>query len=494
MIRRYSQYPRPLLTQAVKLRIPEFRKKFENFKFGPEKSLVSPHLVQGKILSIREAGKGLLFIDVAQDFAKVQIVASNKNMGLSKQDFSLLSPKIGDFISCVGNPGVTNVGELSLKLTSVFQVNAPSLHDTPPKLKDVSKINSNRVLDYLVNKSSVETILAKAQLIRVVRRFLESRNFVEVSTPILAQLGSGASATPFHTSSQHIKDNEGKLVDLQLRVAPELWLKRLVIGGFDKVFEIGSVFRNEGIDSTHNPEFQTCEFYQSWIDMDDLMQLTETLFKEIAQGFLCSSISLTHSKSVFILNSEFRRIEFIPAVESATGVPLPDDLSTASLESYFKRCQLPMPEHCSVGQFLDKLSSELLEPQCKEVPTFIFHQPAQLSPLSKCDQVCYGGRHYSVSKRFELFIEGREYVNAYEEENSPVEQLQKFQLQAAEKLQHGAMEHVIPDYKYVEAMEMGMPPTGGWGLGLDRLAMYFTNSHRIEQVLTFGKLTDVLKQ
>lgn len=494
MIRRYSQYPRPCLTQAVKLRIPEFCEKFKNFKFGPEKSLASPHLVQGKVSSVRVAGKGMMFVDVTQDFAKVQIVASNKTMGLRKQTFSQLSVKVGDYISCVGNPGVTNVGELSLKLTSPFQVNAPALQDLPPKLRDVAKINSNRVLDYLVNKGSVDTIVARTQLIRVVRRFLESRGFLEVSTPILAPLGSGASATPFHTCSQHIKDHEGKLVDLQLRVAPELWLKRLVIGGFDKVFEIGSVFRNEGIDSTHNPEFQTCEFYQSWIDMEDLMNLTETLFKEIASEFLLSTNTVTHSKSDFILGSEFQKIEFIPAVESATGIALPSDLSSDSLKAYFQKCNLRMPGNQSVSQFLDKLSSELIEPQCQSVPTFIFHQPAQLSPLSKCDTVYYGGRSYSVSKRFELFIEGKEYVNAYEEENSPHEQLRKFQLQAAEKMEHSDMEHVVPDLKYVEAMELGMPPTGGWGLGIDRLAMYFTSSQRIEQVLTFGKLTDVLKQ
>ncbi|ANZ74377.1 BA75_01505T0 [Komagataella pastoris] len=483
-------------SEAQTLRIPEFRNRFERYQF-PDSSKKIDVLVSvcGKISSIRRAGKGMIFMDIIQDFTKLQLVIHHKMLKLNKEEFSSIHNefRIGDHVSVIGYPGKTDVGELSLKASQSVKLAAPALHPLPPKLTDTAKINSHRVVDYLVNRKSQDIILARSKITSTIRKFLEDRQFVEVSTPIIANSGTGANATPFVTSSEHIKNDMLQPEPLQLRVAPELWLKKLIISGFDKVFEIGKVFRNEGIDSTHNPEFSTCEFYQTFTSLEELMSLTTDLFHAISTELLnIESLKLTHSQAKTLRDEEFKTLEFIPAIEKATGKKLPENLGVTELENYFKSIDLEYPKVKSPAQFLDTLSSEYLEPQCDK-PTFIYHQPAILSPLAKSTNLRYGDRQYDISRRFELFINGNEYVNAYEEENDPFSQYEKFKLQTRSKEKHQDAEALVPDYKYVTMMEWGMPPTGGWGIGIDRLTMLLTDSARVENVLTFGKLNDVLK-
>ena len=487
--------PLSQLRSLEPIRIPEFRSKFDQFHWPQSKRVDEECCLEGRIHSIRKSGKGMVFMDLVQDNSKVQLVLMNKMIGCSKDEFGEYVDlfRKGDNVVAIGFPGVTNVGELSLKLTQQLKMASPILHPLPPKLTDLEKRHHNKVVDYLVNKRSRDSIMARSMILQTIRKFFEARDFIEVETPILSVNSNGANATPFVTHSKHIKSGDDP-IPLQLRVAPELWLKRLVIGGFDKVFEVSRVFRNEGIDATHNPEFTTVEFYQSFTTLEQLMELTEGLLLEISQRMQSMDITIVRAKELLQQSSiGFKKLEFIPEVEKATGLPFPQEVTESSLLEYFDKISLPRPSIASVPQLLDKLSSTYLEPQCVE-PTFIYHQPSQMSPLSKATTLEYTNGSYEVSRRFELFIQGNEFVNAYEEENSPIEQARKFALQQQEKNIHHDEETPLPDTKYVDSMEYGLPPTGGWGMGIDRLCVFLSNEQRIEEVLTFGTLPDVVRQ
>lgn len=491
---------------AIMTRIPMFRKSFECTEFDkyPNKRVPELHNVEGKITSIRKSGKAMYFIDLVQDGAKVQIVASNKLMQMTKQDFDEAHAffRKGDFISCVGYPSITNVGELSLKLSRAIKLASPCLNlmIIPEKITDKGLINSNRVLNYLVNADLKQKLIIKSIVTQTIRQFFIDREFIEVQTPMLGGLGTGANAEPFKTVLNALKstsDDSSKY--LQLRVAPELWLKKLVIGGFDKIFEIGQNFRNEGIDLTHNPEFTTCEFYQSFTNLNELMVITEDLLKTIYETLKSKNLSLVEKQlpSLSALESGlFPKYEFIPTLELKTGVKLPTELTTESLIEYYDKIGIEVPQMKSPSNLLDNLSSIYLESisQDTKTPIFIYNQPSVLSPLAKSAMVKYDNRIYDISLRFELFILGKEYINSYEEENSPFEQSKKFKLQQMAKSQFNDNEMLIPDWEYIKLMEYGLPPTGGWGCGIDRLCMLFSGSERLEEVLSFGNIRDVVRQ
>ena len=480
-------------SNVERLRIPQFREKFANYQWPENHRIDELYSIEGKIHSIRKSGKGMVFVDVVQDFTKVQLVLMNKLIGITKDEMGQHHDffKQGDYIIANGYPGITNVGELSIKCTEVLRLASPSLYPIPTKFTHSDKRNHNRVVDFLANKNAQDSIIIRSKVINTLRSFLTDRGFLEVSTPIIATSSKGANATPFITHSKHMKDSNEKPLDLQLRVAPELWLKKMIIGGFDKVFEIGPVFRNEGIDSTHNCEFTTCEFYQSFTTLEELMELTELFFQNVSSTLKQFPQALQISESLF--DEPFQKLEFIPTIEQQTGVDLPLKLTPTSLATYFQSIKLEPPTIKSTPHYLDKLSSSFIEPLCNK-PTFIYHQPSIMSPLAKSTTLTYGDRTYSISRRFELFIKGKEYVNAYEEENSPFEQELKFKQQQRFKNDYNDEESMVPDDAYIKAMEWGMPPTGGWGIGIDRLCMLFSGNERIEEVLTFGTLTDVVKQ
>ncbi|KAK8439139.1 mitochondrial lysine-tRNA synthetase [Candidozyma auris] len=486
------------------LRVRDFVSRFGKMDFTKYASKRHPDLVQleGRVKSVRKAGKAMYFLDIVQDDAVVQICASNKLLGnMDKEMFARLHSFIrkGDYITCVGQASVTNVGELTLKVNQPIMVSCPSLNlaTLPDKVSDRSLINSDRVMNYLVNSESKERILIKAAVTRAIRNFLLEDNFTEVNTPLIAGAGTGANAEPFYTTSKALQDAR-----LQLRVAPELWLKKLVIGGFDKVFEIGPNFRNEGIDSTHNPEFLTCEFYRSFTSLPELMKLTEDMLKSIYDELAAKQDDiklLQHTLTDLspLKKQEYPKFEFVPTLEEKTGVKLPEELTTEALLKYHDRIGVSPPKTKSPAGLLDNLSSKLLETislEQRNTPTFIYNQPAIMSPLAKSATVHYDERAFEVSLRFELFINGKEYVNSYEEENSPFAQADKFRLQQRAKADYQDNDMLIPDWNYVKSMEYGLPPTGGWGCGIDRLSMLFSGTSRIEDVLTFGVLKDVVKQ
>lgn len=484
-------------------RIPEFVRKHSDTDFSQYENGKFPQVTQieGKVKSIRRSGKGMYFLDVVQDDVKVQVCASNKLLGLTKDEFANIHTFIrrGDYVSCVGNASTTKVGELTLKATQSIAVTSPCLNSVtlPDKLKDRKLINSNRVMNYLVDPILKQRILVKSAVTQAIRKFLTGENFVEVQTPIIAGSGTGANAEPFVTLLKAVSEES-----LQLRVAPELWLKKLVISGFDKVFEIGMNFRNEGIDATHNPEFLTCEFYRSHTSLSELMTLTEDMFRSIYEDLatLKDQIPLLNSeleKLDALRSGNYRKYEFVPTIEQITGIAFPPALTTESLVEYYEKVGQELPSHRHPVALLDNLSGvylESLSDKNPNEPVFIYNQPSLMSPLAKSQVMEYGGRSYEISLRFELFINGKEYVNSYEEENSPFAQKTKFELQQRNKDEFHDAESLIPDWNYVEQMEYGLPQTGGWGCGIDRLSMLFSGAKRIEDVLPFGTLRDVVRQ
>lgn len=348
-------------------------------------------------------------------------------------------------------------------------------------------------------------LVARSFIISHLRAYLAHALYcVEVQTPILAANAGGASARPFATQATEFPHK-----DIALRIAPELWLKRLVVAGFDRVFELGPAFRNEGVDHTHNPEFTVCEFYLAHSNLDALMNITQTLFHGIAKfvrGLIRKGIVRLDSPEESIFEAKFERVEFLPELQKALGRPLPDlDSPTAVvdliklLDEAGKDWHLSLPPgRPSLPKLLDHLAGALLEPRSKGRPLYIIHHPVCMSPLAKSFTCPQTGQQ--VAARAELFFDGNELANMYEEENDPLKQRRKFVDQARARLaQHGEEgladdeepPHVV-DEQYISVLESGLPPTGGWGCGVDRLVMLFTGAKRISDVLPFGNLRNVV--
>lgn len=489
----------------VASRVPQFCAQFRGYDFSkhPQKRIDACHKIEGRIALVRRSGRGIYFLDLVQDGEKLQLMAHHKLMELSVDDFdqhhSFL--RSGDYVVAVGFPSTTNVGELTLKLNCPIELVSPCLNLTtiPEKLSDRSLINKNRVLDYIVSPELREHMVIRSLVIQAIRSFFLQRQYLEVQTPLLAGNGTGANAQPFKTTLRALGLLEEE--SLSLRVAPELWLKRLVISGFDKVFEIGPSFRNEGVDATHNPEFYTCEFYQLFLSLEELMEITQDLFAHIHSCLSTHRTKLKlldqHLTSLEPLASKnFRRYEFIPTIQEITGHPFPKKMDSNALVEYFHQIGAALPSNKSPASLLDELSSLYLEPLslASKEPVIFYNQPAALSPLAKSTTRTYNNHPYEISSRFELFIDGKEYVNSYEEENSPFAQVSKFKSQQAAKLDHHDPEALVPDWQYARLMEYGLPPTGGWGCGIDRLVMLFSGASRISQVLPFGTIRDVVRQ
>ncbi|CAI4050079.1 hypothetical protein SKDZ_14G2490 [Saccharomyces kudriavzevii ZP591] len=474
--------------------------------------------VTGRIKNIRFSGQKIVFIDLYNasngliNESQLQMIVNYNQIGENGEDKVHFQEhmnflKKGDYIKAFGYPGFSQSRRkmLSLKCNRLPVILSVSQLPLPSRLNDETKIKSNRVIDYQLN--GTQTLLTRAHIIRLLRRFLDDKGFVEVETPILSSKSNGAMAKPFITSSKDFDH-------LELRIAPELWLKRLVISGVQKVYEIGKAFRNESIDSTHNPEFSTLEFYETFMSMDDLIARTEELFQflivNLRKFFQDSHLAVPKTFNEVYLalcknDWKFEKIEFLPTLSKELGVDLmAPELDISSSEELLKILPKAVTskyfspadgaEQLSSLQILNKLSDVFLEQcHCQSIlPVIIYHQPTILSPLAKTDP-----RNNQITKRFEVFIEGKEYINAYEEENCPQLQLEKFlqQKQMSESTENKT-ETLSPviDHQYIEAMKFGMPPIGGFGLGVDRLCMLFCGKKRIEEVLPFGCVDDVNRQ
>ena len=499
--------------------------------------------VLGRISSIRTHSSKLAFIDIVEDQIKLQIVLSMSTIessGVSKDDFKRQCNLIrrGDFICKFDTdpsnhrpcPNISQAinglppyrasnGQVSIKATTLPVLQSPCLNRFPIEERGYSTNESSnthfrdRHVEMLTDPSVIETIKTRATIIKTLRSFFEAKSFVEVQTPILAGQAGGATARPFSTVATEFSDGR----QLSLRIAPELWLKRLIVGGMDRIFEIGPSFRNEGLDKTHNPEFSTCEFYAVGHDLPQLMNYTQDLLAQLAHAVekLNFPLPLPTRTLLQSVQGEYQVLDFLPALSSALNQPLPDLHSPTAqqdLLTIFESHSLPIPSTPTLPRLLDKLSSIYLEPQSLSsgAPTWITNIPTCLSPLAKSrphPSLSSGGdgsAPQEIAARSELFIHGHEIVNCYEEENSPTAQRTKFleqQLYANQDFSSPSDtpstpskpdDEVMPlDESYLRALEWGLPPTGGWGCGIDRLVMLFTGRERIADVLSFGSLRHV---
>lgn len=449
--------------------------------------------VAGRVVSKRATGK-LVFYDIEGDAGvRIQVMATlsrlvplpgESDSGL-KTRFATMNDGVhlGDIIGvAAGMPAKSKTGELSVIPTTPIQVLSTCSLDIPSShfgLKNPEVRFRQRYLDMLVNKEVREGFVKRSKIISGIRSFLTARGFMEVETPILSSASGGANACPFTTHCRSLD------TPLYLRVAPELFLKQCVIGGLDRVFELGKVFRNEGVDSTHSPEFTSCEFYQAYADLPSLMRTTEEIFRELCMavhGVTTTTLTLDGKDIEIDFSKPFRQIDVLSGIKERIGVDVPADADAETLIAIIQGAKLPLPSlpH-TPGRLYDSLIGSLLEPECVQ-PTFICNHPIALSPLAHC----YPGKA-CVVQRFELFIGGKEVVNAYVELNDPDIQLQRFGMQAKDR-DSGDAEAQPLDEAYCTSLRYGLPPTGGWGMGVDRVVMLLTNKPSIREVILFPML------
>uniref|UniRef100_A0A061QWX4 Lysine--tRNA ligase n=1 Tax=Tetraselmis sp. GSL018 TaxID=582737 RepID=A0A061QWX4_9CHLO len=468
----------------VSMQLPDYISKYSGLEQGEQHPDETVSMA-GRINSKRASGAKLIFYDLKSEGARVQVMVDARNSPLDEEGFAKLHAgvKRGDIVGVSGFPGKSKRGELSI-FPREFVVLAPCLR-MPPSLhfglRDQETRYRQRYLDLICNGDVAKIFSTRARIIRFVRKYLDDRGFLEVETPMMNMIPGGATARPFITYHNELA------MQLYMRIAPELYLKKLIVGGLDRVYEIGKQFRNEGIDLTHNPEFTTCEFYMAYADYNDLMSMTEdmvsSMVKEVMGSYKISyhADGPDHPPTEIDFTPPWRRISMVSGLEEACGFKLPDIESEECrlfLLSEVEKRGVNCPPPHTTARLLDKLVGEYLEEQCMN-PTFICDHPQIMSPLAKWHRSLPG-----MTERFELFVNKREVCNAYTELNDPQVQREKFAQQAAAK-DAGDDEAMFIDEDFCTAMEYGLAPTGGWGMGIDRMTMLLTDTANIKEVLLF---------
>lgn len=427
--------------------------------------------VAGRLMSKRGMGKAS-FCDLQDREAKIQLYVKIDDVGAEAyEDFKKFD--IGDLVGVKGTVFKTHKGEISIKTQSVLML-AKSLQPLPEKwhgLKDVDLRYRQRYVDLIINPEVRKTFIIRSKILKEIRRFLDDRGFLEVDTPILNTIPGGATAKPFITHHNTLD------IDLYLRIAPELYLKRLIVGGMEKVYEMGRMFRNEGMSIKHNPEFTMMEVYEAYNDYQGMMELTETLISTVANEVL-GTTKICYQGQAIDLTPSWNRMTMREAVLQYSGVDFDKVVSDDEARSLAREKKLHVDNKMSKGEVMSLMFEELAEEHMIQ-PTFITDYPVEISPLTKRKP-----NRPELTERFELFITGREMANAYSELNDPIDQKERF-LQQVKKREAGDDEANMMDDDFVNALEYGMPPTGGLGIGIDRLIMLLTDSYSIRDILLF---------
>ncbi|OME75870.1 lysine--tRNA ligase [Paenibacillus sp. FSL A5-0031] len=432
--------------------------------------------IAGRIMQKRGMGKAG-FATIQDLSGKVQIYVRKDSVEEHKfAAFDLLD--IGDIIGVVGVVFKTNTGEVSVKARDI-EVLTKSLLPLPDKyhgLKDVELRYRQRYVDLIVNPDVQQTFITRSKIIQSMRRYLDSRGYLEVETPTLHSIAGGAAARPFETHHNALD------MQLYMRIAIELHLKRLIVGGLEKVYEIGRVYRNEGISTRHNPEFTMIELYEAYADYKDIMALTENVIAHIAQEVL-GTTKITYQGQEIDLTPQWRRVSMVELVKETTGVDFGVEMSDEEAHRLAKEHKVAVDPHMTFGHILNAFFEQFGEHTLIQ-PTFVTGHPVAISPLAKKSEA-----DPRFTDRFELFIVAREHANAFTELNDPIDQRERFESQLVER-EHGNDEAHEMDEDFIRALEYGMPPTGGLGIGIDRLIMLLTDAPSIRDVLLFPHMRD----
>lgn len=427
--------------------------------------------IAGRMMSKRGKGK-VGFADLHDRSGKIQIYVRKDVVGVENYQI-FKKADLGDFLGVRGEVMKTDTGELTVKALHVTFL-TKALRPLPDKyhgLNNVEQIYRQRYLDLIANPESFERFMKRSQIVKAVREYLDQHQFTEVETSSLHVQPGGATARPFKTHHNALD------IDLYLRIALELQLKRLVVGGMERVYEIGRVFRNEGIDTHHNPEFTMLETYAAYFDFHDVMDETEGIFRYAAQKALGTG-KFTYQDQPVDLDQPFNRIHMVDAIKKETGVDFWPQMTLAQARSLADEHQVHYEDYWQVGHIINEFFEQFVEPTLQK-PTFVYGHPIEVSPLAK-----QNAKDPRFTDRFELFILGNEYANAFSELNDPDEQKKRFEEQDREHEAGNDEAHGV-DYDFIEALEYGMPPTGGLGIGIDRLVMLLTDAPSIRDVLLF---------
>lgn len=467
--------PFEITTAEQSVHAEELKKQFEEAESKcSEGETPDMHVsVCGRIMTWRNMGKAN-FMDIRDKSGRIQVYVRMNDIG--EEAFSEFRKwDIGDIVEVKGYVFRTRTGEISVH-TEAIRLISKSLLPLPEKfhgLKDTDTRYRKRYLDLIMNPEVKDTFIKRSQIIKSIRTYLDNLGFIEVETPILNTIPGGAAARPFITHHNTLD------MDMYLRIATELYLKRLIVGGMERVYEIGRNFRNEGMDVKHNPEFTCMELYQAFTDYHGMMDITENLIRNAADE-VCDSLHITFNGTEIDLETPFARLTMVEAVKKYSGVDFGEFMSddNKAVEIAKEKGIEIQPGKATWGDVLNSFFEEYVEKNLIQ-PTFIMDYPVEISPLTKRKPDCP-----ALTERFELFILGGEYGNAYSELNDPIDQMQRFEAQM--KLREaGDDEANMIDNDFVTALEYGMPPTGGLGIGIDRLVMLLTDSYSIRDVLLF---------
>jgi lysyl-tRNA synthetase, class II len=449
---------------------------------APGESVEIDVSIAGRIMTRRVFGK-LAFFTLQDETGSIQLYLDKGAIAAGMADtpdaFTHLKQltDAGDILGVKGSLKRTDKGELSI-VVSQYAMLTKSLLPLPDKwhgLTDIAKRYRQRYVDLIVNPEVRETFRRRALITASIRRYLDQQGFIEIETPVLMSEAGGAEARPFTTYHNTLE------MDLFLRIATELHLKRLIVGGFEKVFELGRVFRNEGISTRHNPEFTTIELYQAYADYDDMMRLTEAIITTAAQDVL-GTLKVTYQGAAIDLTPPWRRVTMHTAVKEATGVDFAQCHTLAEAKAAATQAGLEGIDDCpSIGHILNEAFEQKVESTLIQ-PTFVLDYPVEISPLAKPHR-----SHPGLVERFELFMVGRETANSFSELTDPIDQRQRLEAQSAKKAAGDLEAHGV-DEDFLTALEYGMPPTGGLGIGIDRLVMVLTDSPSIRDVIAFPLL------